>query len=133
MRSGQRVEILPAGQRPFGSILFESAADIGYNVHMGKRIERKRPAKREQERWTRIGRDSICPPGRRRRYLCGPGNMNGAMNGDLVQIDLLRNIYGKKIKRGLSTRYLKGAAKRSSVRFRGIKVRFCYTGGSKES
>ena len=70
--------------------LFESAADIGYNVHMGKKNRKK--ATSEKRTGTldknRAGFGFVRQEEGEDIFVAR-SNMNGAMNGDLVQVDLL--------------------------------------------
>jgi len=87
--------------------LFESAADIGYNVHMGKKNRKK--ATSEKRTGTldknRAGFGFVRQEEGEDIFVAR-SNMNGAMNGDLVQVDLLPEYLWEKNKEGIIDKIL---------------------------
>ena len=87
--------------------LFESAADIGYNVHMG--IKNRKKATSEKRTGTldknRAGFGFVRQEEGEDIFVAR-SNMNGAMNGDLVQVDLLPEYLWEKNKEGIIDKIL---------------------------
>ena len=87
--------------------LFESAEDIGYNVHMGKKNRKK--ATSEKRTGTldknRAGFGFVRQEEGEDIFVAR-SNMNGAMNGDLVQVDLLPEYLWEKNKEGIIDKIL---------------------------